>query len=187
MKNDYISDYDYLEHKFVDESFYDGCTGMPMTGIMEALKELSVQDKALPRPIAKARAFAYVLDNMQTRVSNFDYFPALAACPVKPLNQSYVSVWGKDVLDRFLTAEEADEAHACNVSRLARLWFDFEHCVPDWDAVLSMGFSGLLERAERYREAHQSEFATHPEAEDYFDSIRIEYQAILRLMDRLIG
>ena len=186
MQKDYTSDRDYLEHKFVDEAFYDGCSGLPMAQLLDGLTEQFERDKALPRPIAKARAFAFVLENMQIRVSNHDYFPAMAACMVKPVDKIYKSRWRTDVWDSVFTKGELDEINKCDAIRLTRITSDFEHCVPDWDAVLSRGFSGLLKRAEQYAKSNEPKFAEHPEKAVFYDAIRIEFEAILHLLDRLI-
>ncbi|UKI31114.1 MAG: pyruvate formate lyase family protein [Lentisphaeria bacterium] len=90
-------------------------------------------------------------------------------------------------MTELFTPEEKQEIDRCNATRLAQLRADYEHSVPDWDAVLQLGFSGLLKRAERYRLHHRETGPLSPEADAFYESIRIEYRAILHFLDRLLA
>ena len=59
---------------------------------------------------------------------------------------------------------------------------DHEHWVPDWDAALSLGFSGLRRRAREYRAQFSS---LTPAQEDYFDAIEIVLTSCIRFTERL--
>lgn len=75
--------------------------------------------------------------------------------------------------------------HDMNESGAIAIWPDFDHVVPDWDAILDLGFSGLKKRAEEYKDLHRKNETLTPETEAFFDGIIIEYTAIIALIDRL--
>ncbi len=64
-------------------------------------------------------------------------------------------------------------------------WTDFWHTVPNWDYILKLGFSGILEKAETSKE----ELLQSGQAKDsqihFLDSVIICYRAILRLLQRI--
>lgn len=188
MKNsDFEDDRKYLERKFVDPSFYDDAPGLSASELTDRLRRRFVQDRALPHPLAKAMAFADVLEHVRIKVSNHDWFPAIAACPDKPLRNIYVSTWIEEGFSSLFRPSELAEINACNESRLAQIRVDYEHSVPDWDAVLKLGFSGLLKRVEAYEQRHRQSGSLTADERIFFESIRIEYRAIFLLMDRLIA
>ena len=66
----------------------------------EALEaNLLAQDaglEALPHPVRKAKAFAYVLENTRLRCDKRDIFPAIHMID-RPLNRCLISRWHKEV------------------------------------------------------------------------------------------
>ncbi|MBQ4268990.1 MAG: ATP-binding cassette domain-containing protein [Clostridia bacterium] len=64
-------------------------------------------------------------------------------------------------------------------------WPDFDHVIPDWDSLMRLGFPGILERIRHYRQVHLQEGTLTPERKAFFDGMELEYEAVLRLLDRL--
>ena len=61
----------------------------------------------------------------------------------------------------------------------------YDHVVPDWDSILTLGFTGLKKRAEEYRiELTEKQKSLTEDQIAYFDGIEIEYAAIIRLIKR---
>ncbi|MBO4572814.1 MAG: hypothetical protein J5762_03495 [Clostridia bacterium] len=61
----------------------------------------------------------------------------------------------------------------------------YDHVVPDWDSILTLGFTGLKKRAEEYRiELTEKQKCLTEDQIAYFDGIEIEYAAIIRLIKR---
>lgn len=188
-------DMEYLENKYHRESepfnpfrrynfhgyAYDASTGLDDAQMREALHTLFESIKDQPHPIVKARAFACVLDNMRIDVNPHDYFVGFYNWN-RPL--SFIqTVWKKE-------ASSGQERYSAiakdfNDSGAVAMWQDFDHVIPDWDALLRLGFPGLRDRAEEYRRRHAQKGTLTAEQESFFDAIRIEYDAILRLLDRL--
>ncbi len=177
-------DREYLEHKFTDPEFYHGSPGMPLPELKTRLAEHFEKNNHLPHALIKAQLVAFTLENMQIKLSNCDFFPALAACPKKPLGG--ITNWGEKLLKRIFTPEELAVHADCMANCTTRTVNDYDHSVPDWDAVLELGFSGLLERVYRYEKDKMPEFAEHPEYQHFYEAVKTAYLAALHLLDRLI-
>ena len=177
------ADREFLEHKFVDPAFYGDSPGLPPEELNRLLQAQRLQDVERPAALVKADAFRLVLEHVRIRVSEHDWFPGIAACPATPLWAFYVGPRIEHTISKIFTSGERAEIDALNGSRLASIRVDYAHTVPDWDAVLALGFSGLLKRAAEYESRRGS---MTPEQRNYFEAIRIEYRAILALMDRLV-
>ncbi len=177
----------YMERKYTDPDFYQDAPGIPLAELIQELKKLEERDRNLPRVMSKAHAVAFTLENMQIAVSDLDYFPALASCQKRPTTRSHMSDWGFKYVAQIFSAAEQQIIADCRDPRVVQLRTDFDHSVPDWDAVLELGFSGLLERVCRFEESKRSEFPAHPEYQAFYESIKIEYRAALVLLDRLIA
>lgn len=191
-------DRSYLENKYHDTAKpfnpynrmayhgyeYDASTGMTDDEIRKGLCTLAQNETAeLPAPVAKAKAFAFVLEHTRIDISEHDYFIGMYSWG-RLTAETTMFKWNdalfRDVvpgarafMDRNIRAGTVD------------MWPDYDHSIPDWDAVLSLGFPGLLARAERYRAERRAKGELTEEQTAYFDAIAIEYEAILALIDRL--
>lgn len=191
----YISDTDrqYIENKYhrQDEPFnpysrfgyhgyeYDPSTGLDDDEMSHALKALADETKGMDHALAKANGFAFVLDHARIDVSPKDWFFGLYNWS-RPLGESFVNKWNREVFDTMPEVQQIMRDY--NRSGTAELWLDTEHVVPYWIDILGLGFPGLLARSQAYRRKHG---ALTDREESFFESIRIEYEAILRLIDRL--
>ena len=72
MSFDFESDREYLEHKFVDPSFYDASPGLSLSDLKNHLQQCFIRDRELPHALAKAVAFREVLEHVKIRISNHD-------------------------------------------------------------------------------------------------------------------
>ena len=194
----YISNEDriYIENKFhkQDEDFnpfepfsYHGDECDPATGLDEeqmqsALSELYEQTLGLPHVEAKARGFAFVLDNARIGFSQNDYFFSLYNCN-RPLERPFISKWRDEVFASMPDIQEIISDYT--LSATGRLILDTDHVVPYWIDILSLGFPGLIDRGEKIRNELLSERALSRSEEALFDAIKIEYEAIIRFLRRL--
>ena len=175
------NDYDYVISKFRNPVF-DESTGLALDTIKTHLMEMS--GETIPRPILKARMFAYIADSIQIDVSEHDFFPAFACYdrndrPIKAV----LTKWKNELFEKLPGLN--DELHVLLKSGSLDVWPDFDHSVPDWDALYTYGFSGLRERAEQYRKEREQSHALSEKEKAYFDSIDIAYNAVLQLLNRL--
>jgi len=191
----YISaeDRQYIENKYhrQDEAFnpfsrfayhggsYDPTTGLDDDEMHAALMKLADETRGLPHAHAKALGFAYVLDHARIDVSPHDWFFGLYNW-ARPLSEPFIYRWNNEVFGAMPEVSRIRRDY--DRSGTAELWLDTEHVVPYWVDILDLGFPGLLARAEAYRKKR----GTLTEREEgFFESIRIEYEAILRLLERL--
>jgi formate C-acetyltransferase len=172
----------YLWSKFKDPAF-DPDTGLDNETIKASVLKLADELKHLPHPIVKARAFEYVVRHIRIDVSPRDWFVAFGCHDRwnRPLD-GLVAKWDREVDDTRLTnlqlMQNLKQSGACGMGK------DFDHSVPDWDALFSLGFPGIRERARSYRRRRQESGRLTPEAEAYFEGIEITYTAILELLTR---
>ena len=80
------------------------------------------------------------------------------------------------------TLEWANDFPNCGA---ALIWTDYDHVVPDFESLTKLGFSGLRERARKYRNLHAKDGTLTEETDAFFEGIEIQYTAIIDLVDRM--
>ena len=191
-------DRNYLENKYhkTSEPFnsfnrmayhgyeYDISTGLDDESIRAGLEALTSSLEGESRPIIKARAIEYVLDNTRIDINEHDYFVGIYSWS-RLIGKYTVAKW-RDAT--YLKArEEAKSTKNIDYGRTGTAWIglDFDHTVPDWDSLISLGFSGILKRAEDSYEKLCQNGKVSDKQEAFYRSVKIEYEAILRFIDRL--
>ena len=162
---------------------YDKNTGLEDDEIKKGLMKLYEKIKVFPHPVAKAYAVKYALDNTKIDVNEHDWFVGfwsvnrLANCITR--DKWYDEVFNRDIPEICTIMDDMNKACAATV------WPDFDHVIPDWDSILSLGFSGLKKRAGVYKEKHEKDGTLTEKKKAFFDGIIIEYSAIIDVIDRL--
>lgn len=192
----FVTDRPFIENKYhkTSEPFdpyrrmayhgyeYDKSTGLDDGEIRAGLKKLAEELKDLPHPVLKARAVRYVLENTRIDVGEHDWFVGFWSVN-RLAGEVTVSRWYDEVFSALPHVKQMMDD--MNDLWSVRIWADFDHVVPDWGAVMRLGFPGLLERAKRYKEEHRLRGTLNAEAEAFFDGIIIQYEAIIDVIDRL--
>lgn len=190
-------DRSFIENKYhkTDEPFnpysrmayhgydFDKSTGLEDEEIKDGLSKFYEKTKDLPHPVAKAYAVKYVLENTKIDINEHDLFVGLWSVN-RLANSVTLNKWNAEVFETILPKVK-QKMNDMNESGAVAIWPDFDHVVPDWDAILCLGFSGLKKRAEEYKELHKARGTLTPETAAFFDGIIIEYTAIIALVDRL--
>ena len=190
-------DRSFIENKYhkTDEPFnpysrmayhgydFDKSTGLEDEEIKVGLSKLYEKTKELPHPVAKAYAVKYVLENTKIDINEHDLFVGLWSVN-RLANSVTLNKWNAEVFETILPKVK-QKMNDMNESGAVAIWPDFDHVVPDWDAILCLGFPGLKKRAEEYKELHKACGTLTPETAAFFDGIIIEYTAIIALVDRL--
>ncbi len=188
---EYISEasYDYIMNKYKtspnarfvrNDTLFSEDSGCSAEEIMILIRRQDAELSALPHPVRKARAFACVLDNTRICCDPRDPFPAINMID-RPLNTALISAWNHEIFTTVIP-EVNPIRGLLERNAAATMWPDYDHSVPYWDRILSLGFPGLLSESEKARTA-QSELT--PEMTAFYDGIRITYEAILRFLSRL--
>lgn len=161
---------------------YDEATGLSDEEIQEGLEKLCMKLEGKPHPIYKAELFSYVLDNTRIDVNEHDYFVGMYTW-ARPISKHSISKWHKEVCDEF--AEESAMLGELNRAGVSYGDLDFEHTVPDWDAMMELGFPGLLLRAQNCYHDLETAGTLTQKKQAFFAGMEIEYRAIIRFVDRL--
>ena len=180
MTNEPFNPYNRMAYHGYD---YDVSTGMGDDEIKAGLKNLYEKIKDVPHPVAKAYAVKYTLDNTRIDVNEHDYFVGFYS-----VNRLASAIgqwkWYGEVFDKIIPKTKAliDDM---NNSGAVTVWPDFDHVVPDWNSLLTLGFSGIVERVKSYRQKHAEGGTLTDEAAAYFDGMEITYRAVIDVIDRL--
>ena len=197
--NRYETDRPYL-NMYAQEHFEPASGITDCDALEREILKIDDQLRGSSHAIIKARAFAFVLDHGAIEVNPRDWFGVNVAGlrfggspkglrihnmnsggkTVKPL-RVLCERWQKELLDK-APQRVCDAMENMFESGAGSFWADYDHSVPDWDAVLRYGFPGLLQRAREKR----ASFPEPTQAQtDYFDAIEITYEALIRFMHRL--
>lgn len=178
-------DKQYLTEKF-RHPVLDPATGLDNAAVKAGVLPLAESLEGQPHPVIKGRCFEYICRNMQIDVNPHDWFPGFGCYnrddrPITPLMQK----WDREVNERYLK-ETNKILNERNAAGLHRMWKDFDHSVPDWEAILTLGFPGLRDRARKYRAEREENGKLDDDARAYFDGLDITICAVLECIGRFI-
>lgn len=158
-------------------------SGLDDAEILKGLETLSDGIAHLPHPVAKATALKYVLENERLYLNEHDYFVGLFSLD-RLANRITFQKWEGEskALRDPETLERSDDF---NRSGAVMIWTDYDHVVPDWESLLTLGFPGIRERAREYKAKHGEDGTLSEDAAAFFDGIEILYTAIIELTDRM--
>lgn len=155
-----------------------------MDEIKKGLFEIAEKYRNQSHEVQKARAIEYVLQNTRIDINEHDYFPLLYTWH-REIGSTTIGKWKAEMFNT-LIPEATPIYKLFNESGAVAMWPDFDHVIPDWNSVLSLGFVGLKDRAATYRDKLLKEEGSLTEAQSaYFDGVEIEYGAIIAFVDRL--
>jgi formate C-acetyltransferase len=159
--------------------------GLPDTGrsvgeLKQGVLKLSEEKKDLSPRLLKTEVFEYLLDNMRLGSAPDDFFPSFGLWGKKPYEET--------ILRRNFEAKRKEIAFPDNVTpgETACFFADYAHSVPDWECILRLGFSGLLDRAKQAETDYFRRFGESPEKREFFQSVIRAFEAALRCMKRLL-
>ena len=198
MFKTFEEDRPFIERKYHDPEkpfdpykrrMFHGWEGDPSTGktdeeILALLREKKEEWKDLSHPVQKALAVDLVLKNTRIDVNEHDYFIQFYSWGQLADSVTF-KPWKEEVFSEKIPEIRDEMAQMCDTGS-ATIWPDFDHVVPDWDSLLSLGFPGIIARAEEYRRKKEAERPLTGDEAAFFDGIRLEYGAILSFLDRLI-
>ena len=186
-------DYEYIMNKYHDtkkafdsnrrfirhDEIFPPDSGMVPEDIIAGIIENDALYSEESHPVRKARALEYVLKNTRISSDERDIFPSINMID-RPLSQTIIKKWRKEVFERVIPDVEARRSQL-ERDGIVTVWPDYDHSVPVWDRLFSLGFVGILEESEKARVIKKC-----TEAEDaFFEGIKITYEAVLAFLDRL--
>lgn len=162
---------------------FDVDSGQSDEEILAGLQTLSEACEGCSHPVAKARAVRYVLEHTRIAIDAHDYFPGIYSLN-RLITDTTVRRWRREIFGGVL-ADKIQKMNELNTSCALTMGPDFDHVVPDWDAVMSLGLTGLRDRARAYRAKHEARAPLAESQSAYFDGIEEEYTALIAFTDRL--
>ena len=162
-----------------DEIFREE-SGMAPELILSGIMENDMLYAHLSHPVRKARALEFVLKNTRISCDERDIFPAINMVD-RPLQQTLINRWRHEVLNDVIP-EVNNRLLQLERDGIVTIWLDYDHSVPVWSRLFSLGFTGILEESERIRKSKKL-----TEDEDaFYEGIKLTYEAVLTFIDRLI-
>ncbi len=192
---EYINDkdFEYIINKYHDTSkYFDGFarfirrdelfsseTGMEPHDIISGITENDKQYEGFPHPIRKARALEYVLKNTRIACDERDIFPAINMID-RPLNQALIIKWRNELFGEIIPDVEKRRSQL-ERDGIVTIWPDYDHSVPVWERLFTLGFVGILEESEAARKSRP----LNEKENAFFEGIRITYEAVIAFIGRL--
>ena len=186
-------DYNYIMQKYADDPksvhgrnrfvrqdrIFDEKTGLDGDFILSEIDKIDEANAHLPHPVRKALALAYVLENTRIRCDARDPFPAINMVD-RPLQKTLLGKWRSEIFGGVIADVEKRRAQL-ERDGIVTIWPDFDHSVPDWERIFSLGLPGILAESEAIRKAS----TLNEEEENFFEGIRITYEAVIAFFGRL--
>lgn len=163
-----------------------------VAGVQEYVEELEAIGYS--HTIIKAKAVEYLLQNAAIEVNPVDWFGFNFSgwLTVKKRKELGVPQWPLTFLsekwlnDLPTTPEFEAAAEGIAETGAGLFWCDYDHSVPNWDAVIGLGFQGILDRARYYHNLHKENGTITPAKEEYYQAVEMVYEAILTFMQRFV-
>ena len=187
------ANYDYIINKYHDvtkpfdpfqrfirrDELFISAEGMEPEKLLSEIRENDRQYRHLPHSIRKAQALRFVLQNTKITWDSRDIFPAIQMLD-RPLNKTLIADWRSEIFTETIPEVETHRA-ALERAGAVTIWPDYDHSVPHWDRLFSLGFPGIL--AENERAIASKSWGKEENA--FFEGICITYEAVLSFLSRL--
>lgn len=194
---DFFENFEFIKSKYVRptgpvESFYrfqrvdehfSEDSGAAPEEIIKGLENIFNENLKESHPVIKAKAFSFVLDNTRINCDPRDRYPSINMVD-RPLHGTVINKWRAEVFDEIIP-ELAPTRGLYDSNGVCTTWPDYDHSVPVWKQIFTLGFKGLRENAEKIKSEHLKSRALTPDEEAFFEGINITYTAILRFLVRL--
>lgn len=187
----FAEDRPYIENEFENARF-DTSTGLDTKILSEKLCEIQSTNTDEPRQIVCAKAYSYLLDNVQLEINehtpfsvkinigvDYSYFASadiFAQALFYPQREEKLKELFPEDYHRMMEGESVGSGN---------IFTDFWHTVPAWENLIRKGFSGILKSAEESKERLINSGNFKESQINFLDSVIICYKAILRLLDRI--
>ena len=175
---------DYLEEDHKDPGIPE--SGIAADQLEEKLQEFLAGKKFSSTLTEHTAAFHWLSENCRIGVSPKDLFVTLGFWDRKPLQNVLFEGHKKHIRENF--CKDTQELYKdFEEKKYGFFSWDYAHSVPDWQAILSLGFPGLLARAQQAEAEFKSEHngVISDSEQQFFSAIQSEYQDVLSLLDRV--
>ncbi len=190
MGHDFYKNRKYLENE-MEEAQWDSSSGLDPKEILALLTAFEQQNSHMHPAVLRAKTFALMLENLQIGINPHGRFSWKVNHGV-----TYKPFAGGGVFDKFwgsryyrLSPQYNSEVWERRLQ--ASNWgvsqpdSDFWHTAPDWNDILRLGFSGLLDRAKKAKQQKQIRGMLTSQAEAFYDSVILSYGAVINCVSRI--
>lgn len=165
--------------------YHDGMTDREE--IAQALLAVAEKNKAAPKSVAKARCFAFYLTRVSIVFNPYSWF-GFSLAGWEPARRVPYSRLMDKVRDQW-AKEASDPAEEASFDKLRRSgvyagWQDYDHSVPDWKSIMTLGVGGLRSRAAFFRLQKELDGTLTEAGAAYYEGIDIAYEAIQQFIAR---
>ncbi len=179
----FTEDRAYLEHQYQPVN-WNPASGLTAAELESAVDRLAAELSAAgqPRSLIKARACALVGSQGRIAVDGRDWFADHLDC-----GQAVIQLrnrWLKEINDTVMKDAHAIERQAWAAGAWSG-FSDFGHTAPDWNDVLDLGLTGLLERVRQARAAKAAAGSLTAAQRVFYESAETAYQAAIGFVHRL--
>ena len=127
---------------------WDANSGVTGEELLNGCLEIEKDNESKPRIIAKSLMFKYILENAQLDVRGEDFFPERLRHDkiIARIRDRWIRALRRYTIPEKLAEHEAEQDSLAYTGNL-----DLGHCAPDWNAILELGLTGLIERVKNAR------------------------------------
>ncbi|MGI6544801.1 MAG: pyruvate formate lyase family protein [Limnochordia bacterium] len=181
----------HLDREFIEPHWSEN-SGQDASTLSRNLRALVDQNLHLPMSLLRAKALDYVLSHAQIEINPYNIFADKINLGIKYSTYAESDIladnlyyrFNQEIQEREIPTEYRRNAQAERIG-IGTAWADYWHTLPDWQDVLSLGFSGLLQRAEEMKAAKAAAGTLTREQEIFYDAVSMSYRAILKYIRRL--
>lgn len=187
--NRFDKDKPFLDH-FKNPVMDSGSGIEDMKELKAQLIEMEKKLRELPRPIAKGKMFQFVVQNIAVGYNPRSWFGVNFAGQKKtpsdkPLQWITVGVWQKEIFDSE-QKDIGDDIRLYEACGISVTYADFEHSVPDWEAIFRLGFPGLLARARNIYNKRLEACDLTPKQDAFYQGVILTLEGCLMFIRRLL-
>ena len=159
------------------EPCWDETSGLSKEELLEGCLKIEKENESNKSIVTKTAMFEYVLDNAQLDVREEDFFPERLNHDniIFRIRDRWIRVLRRDTIRGIL-----DEHFAAQDGRAYTGNTDLGHCAPDWNAIMTLGYPGLLARV---KEAHKG--AVTEDQNVFYENAEKALEATIRFIARL--
>ena len=180
----------FIENEF-ENAKWDVNTGLCADELRTHLQKLQNSKLSEPRPIFCAKAYAYLLDNLQLEINEHTPFSLKFNIGVDYSGFAGTDIFAKEIFEeqrRRVLGERLPEDYRRMLEGdsvgLTSVWTDFWHTVPNWEFLLGQGFGGILQYAKESKAKLLRTGAATDGKVAFLDSVIIRFEAIKRFIIR---
>ena len=156
---------------------WDPQSGITPAALRDGCLAIEKENEGKPRIIAKSLMYKFVLENAQLDVRKEDFFPERLRHDflIAKIRKNWIDYLNDVTIADTLERHKEEQDGLCYTGNI-----DLGHCAPDWNAVVTLGLPGMLERVKK---AHKKDGLTE-EQNTFYECCETVLEATITLVKR---